>query len=467
MTPPSPLAGAALAYARAHHDHYLHQLQALLRIPSISTQPAHRADIDRAADWLADHLRAAGLEHVAVLPTAGHPVVYADWLHAGADAPTLLCYGHYDVQPVDPLDAWHTPPFEPTVRGDHLVARGASDDKGQLLAIVNAVAAYLASSGRLPINVKLLIEGEEEISSPNVRPFVHAERARLAADAVLMCDDMMLTPEQPLIITGVRGSVYLDVTARGPRGDLHSGIYGGVVENPINVLARLLAGIVDPATHRITIPGFYDSVRPVTAEERERLNRVPADAAYTMALTGAPGIVHEAGYTPGEAATIRPTFEIHGIAGGYTEVGKKSVIPAEATAKLSFRLVPDQESEAIYDLVTDYLRRAAAPTVTLTFQSWGGARPAVIDWQHPALQAAATAYERGVGAAPLFTRGGGSLALIAELQEALGAPVVMLGFGLPDDNIHAPNEQFYLPNFYRGIETVIHYLDVLAGTRLG
>ncbi len=451
----------ALGYARAHQTHFLDDLCDLLAIPSVSTLPQHAGDIDRTAHWLAARLSAIGLHGVALLPTAGYPVVYGEWLGAGTHAPTLLVYGHYDVQPVDPLAEWRTPPFQPTVAGDKLYCRGASDDKGQAFAVLAAAESYLAG-GALPVNLKVMLEGEEETSSPHMPAFVRAERERLAADAVLICDGAIHDPQTPLLAYGVRGGVHLEMEVRGPASDLHSGVYGGAVDNPFNVLVRILAGLQDANSRRILVPGFYDRVRPLDAEERALMARSPMNDAAVLRLTSAPALAGEQGFSTAERASTRPTFDIHGLPGGFTGAGKKTVIPARALAKFSFRLVPDQDPQEIAGLVTAAIRALAPPTVHVDVRVLGSARPAVIDYRRPAMAAADEAYARGFGARPLYVREGGSIPIVADFQDVLGATVVMMGLGLHEDNIHAPNESMHLPNFYRGIDTVIHYFDRLA-----
>jgi acetylornithine deacetylase/succinyl-diaminopimelate desuccinylase-like protein len=455
----------ALAHAREHREQYLASLHELLAIPSISTLPEREPDMQRAAAWLAEHLRRTGMEAVQLLPTGGRPVVYGEWLGAGPGAPTLLAYGHYDVQPVDPLDEWHSPPFEPSVRGDMLCARGASDDKGQLFAVVSAIDACLKTAGRLPLNVKVIFEGDEEISSPHMPAFIRHHKERLAADAVLISDGSILAPDRPMIQHGVRGMAYMEVEVRGPATDLHSGTFGGAVDNPLNALVRLLAGLHDAETGRVTIPGFYDRVQPLDDEERALLAQVPTDDETTRRLTGVPALAGEVGYSAMERTTVRPTLDIHGVAGGFTGAGKKTVIPARALAKVSMRLVPDQDPEEIARLFTRHVQSVAPPTVELEVRTLGTARPAFVDTRAPAIRAAHRAYELGFGRPPVYMRAGGSLPIVPELQDVLGAPVVLMGFGLPDDNAHAPNECYHLPTFYRGIETLIHYYHLLAGAQ--
>jgi acetylornithine deacetylase/succinyl-diaminopimelate desuccinylase-like protein len=453
---------ATLTYARERRQQQLDSLMELLRIPSVGMEPEREQDMHRAADWLAEHLRSMGMSRVEMPVTDGYPVVYGEWLGAGEDAPTLLAYGHYDVQPVDPVDEWKTPPFEPTVIGDDVFCRGSSDDKGQLFAVIAAAEAYLRAEGRLPINLKIMLEGEEELSSPHMAAFVERHRKQLAADVVLICDEAVLDPQTPLIMYGVRGTLYLEVGVHGPAHDLHSGTFGGAVDNPFNVLVRLLAQLQEPDTRRIKIPGFYDRVRPLGDAERALLAKVPVSEEIARYLTGVPALAGEEGYSTIERVSVRPTLEIHGLPGGFTGPGKKTVIPARASAKVSMRIVPDQDPREIAQLFESYLRTLAPSTVELTVETLGASRPTVIDYKAPAIQAIAQAFERGFGAPPVYMRGGGSLPIVADFQDVLGVPVVLIGFGMPDDNTHAPNEKYHLPNFYRGIETLIHYFSILG-----
>ncbi len=459
MTPTTPV-----EYARTHRERFLEELKALLRIPSISTLPEHKPDVERAAQWLADHLRAIGVPSVEIVPTDGHPVVYGEWLMAGPEAPTVLIYGHYDVQPVDPLDEWRTPPFEPTVQGDNLYARGASDDKGQLFVHLKAVEAYLRTEGRLPVNVKFLLEGEEECGSPNLAPFVERYAERLQADVALVSDTHILGPDQPSIVYGLRGLSYIEVTVQGPAHDLHSGMYGGAVENPLHVLARLVAQLHDEQGH-VTIPGFYDKVRPLSDEERAELARVPYGEAQLLAETGVPQPWGEPEYTVVERIGARPTLDVNGMWGGFTGQGAKTVIPARAHAKISMRLVPDQDPDEIARAALEYLKKLAPPTVTVEGQALYGSPPALVPRDLPAMRAAAAAYEQVWGKRPIFTREGGTIPVVALFATRLNLHTVLMGFGLGDDNLHAPNEKFFLPNFYRGIETVIRFHRLLAEQR--
>ncbi|MCG3206644.1 MAG: Succinyl-diaminopimelate desuccinylase [Anaerolineae bacterium] len=451
-----------LTYARNHRGDFLGELIELLRIPSISTLPEHKADVQAAAGWLADKLAAVGLENIKILPTPGHPVVYADWLHAGSDAPTVIIYGHYDVQPPDPLDEWLTPPFEPTIKGDKIYGRGTADDKGQFFAHVAAVESYLKTAGRLPVNVKFMLEGEEELGSTHLEEFVQEHLELLRADVALISDTGILDPDTPALITSVRGLVYMEVTLRGSSRDLHSGIYGGAVENPLNAMTQLLGSLRD-AAGRVTIPGFYDKVRELTPAEREAINNGRFTEANVLAETGAPALFGEAGYTLAERVGARPTLDIHGIRGGFVGQGQKTVIPAAITAKVSMRLVADQDAAEIVELFTRHVTAICPKTMTITVETLSAKPGAMVDMSAPAIEAAAQAYEQVFGRRPLFVREGGSIPVVGMFTHLLHAPVVMMGFGLPDDGLHSPNEKFHLPNFYRGIETSIRYFELLAG----
>jgi acetylornithine deacetylase/succinyl-diaminopimelate desuccinylase-like protein len=365
------------------------------------------------------------------------------------------------VQPFDPLDEWLTPPFEPTVKGDDLFGRGATDDKGQLYVHIAAVEAYLKTSGKLPLNVKFVLEGEEEIGSPNIADFIQAHRNMLRADAALISDSHILDPQTPMIVTGVRGLAYLEVTLCGSTHDLHSGSYGGVVENPLNAMVRLLASLRDEQG-RVTIPGFYDDVRELTPAERAALNDGLVTDETILAETGAPALWGEPDYTPMERKSVRPTLDIHGIKGGFISAGQKTVIPAVASAKVSMRLVPDQVADKIAQLFIDHIHRIAPNTMEVSVKKMNCGDGAMMDITSPAVEAAAEAYERGFGRRPFYMREGGSIPVVSLFSTLLNIPVVMMGFGLPDDRLHAPNEKFHLPNFYRGIETAIHYYEIFT-----
>nr|WP_290667230.1 dipeptidase [Ardenticatena sp.] len=448
-------------YASAHRSRFVEELKAFLRIPSISTLSEHAADVRRAAEWLAEQMRVAGIQHVELVETGGHPIVYGEWLGAGPNAPTVVVYGHYDVQPVDPLDEWKTPPFEPTIIGENIYARGATDDKGQLFIHVKAAEAYLKTIGRLPVNIKYIFEGEEEVGSVHLDTFIAENRERLAASSAIISDTHILGPETPSIVYGLRGLAYIEVTVQGPRNDLHSGLYGGAVENPALVLARMLAHLHDEHG-RVTIPGFYGAVRPLTPLERESLAQIPYGEEELKAETGVPAVWGEPEYSIVERIGARPTLDVNGMWAGFTGEGAKTIIPARASAKISMRLVPDQDPDDIAQRAIAYLQELAPPTVTFSAKTLHGGKPALIPLDSVPMQAAAAAFEAVWGKRPIFTREGGSIPVVATFMDILGAPPVMLGFGLGDDNLHAPNEKFYLPNFYRGIDTVIEYMRLLA-----
>jgi acetylornithine deacetylase/succinyl-diaminopimelate desuccinylase-like protein len=455
----------ALRHAVAHRRRFLGELKDFVRFPSVSAQPQHAADVRRCAAWLADHLQRIGLEHVRVIPTPRHPLVCADWRHAPG-RPTVLIYGHYDVQPVDPLAQWHTPPFEPVVRGRDLYGRGACDDKGQLFAHVKALESYLCAAGRLPVNVRCLFEGEEEIGSPNLKPWLARHRKALASDVAVMSDTRMLAPDRPALTYALRGGLALELEVRGPEHDLHSGNFGGAIDNPLQALCELLARLHD-ADGRVAIPGFYDRVRTWGEAERAFMaDQGPSDVQVLRDARARRGW-GEAGYSLYERTTIRPALTINGISGGYQGPGGKAVIPARALAKLSFRLVPDQSPAEVERLFRALVARLSPPTVTVTVRTQSQARPALVDRRHPALAAAAAAYCRGFGTAPALLRSGGTIPVVNVFQQVLGAPTALMGFALPDDRIHAPNEKFHLPNYFNGIATCIWFLALVGAGRAG
>ena len=451
----------ALSYAVARQQKQLEELEELLSIPSISTQPQHKGDIAHAAGWLADHLLAIGMTRAQVMPTSGHPIVFAEWLGAGKDKPTVLIYGHYDVQPAEPYELWHTQPFKPEVRGHNLYARGASDDKGQFFMHVKAVESYLRTSGKLPVNVKFIIEGEEEIGGPNLDPFIEQNAGLLASSVALISDTGMPGPDLPALTYALRGLCYMELEVTSPKRDLHSGSFGGAVYNPIQALSEIIVRLKDERGH-ILIPGFYDRVRPLDDEERRVLAEAPFDEAAFRAEAGIPSTWGERGYTVLEQITARPTLDCNGIWGGYTGEGSKTVLPSKASAKISMRLVPDQDHEEIGKLFRDYVTKIAPPQVKIDVRGMQGGRPALVERNSPAIRAAATALERAFGRKPVFVREGGSIPVVTTFKSVLGVPTVLMGFGLSDDNLHSPNEKFYLPNFYRGIQASIHFLDELA-----
>jgi acetylornithine deacetylase/succinyl-diaminopimelate desuccinylase-like protein len=456
-----------LAYARAHRPRFVMELQGLIRFPTISSLPQHASDLTRCAAWLAKHMRQIGLDEVKVIPTARHPVVYAEWLRAPG-RPTVLIYGHYDVQPVDPLNEWETPPFEPTIRGDNLHGRGASDDKGQLWAQLKALETYLRTERALPVNVKCLIEGEEEIGSPNLLPVIAQNKRTLAADVAVMSDTAILAPDRPAITYALRGGLGFELLVRGPRQDLHSGTFGGAVHNPLQALCEIVADLHD-VNGLVTIPGYYDSVRQWSREEREYMAQVGPTDTEVLRNAQADEGWGESGYSLYERQTIRPALTINGITGGYQGPDSKAVIPARAEAKLSFRLVPDQDPREIERLFRRHIARIAPSTVQVSIHTNMRASPSLIDRDHPAMHAAVAAYRRGFGVAPVFLRSGGTIPVVNIFQQLLNIPTILMGFGLPDDRIHAPNERFYLPNFFNGITTCIWFLQQVgagSGQRL-
>jgi acetylornithine deacetylase/succinyl-diaminopimelate desuccinylase-like protein len=451
----------AIDYARLHHDRFLGELEEFLSIPSVSTQAKHQPDVDRAATWLRDKLLAAGLSKAAVMPTSGHPIVYGEWMNARPDAPVVLIYGHYDVQPPDPLDLWDTPPFEPTVVGDDIFARGASDDKGQLYAHVKALEAFSETRGGPPVNVKYLFEGEEECGSPSLEPFVHQHQDLLTADVAVISDTGILDKETPSMVYGLRGLAYVEVEVTGPDHDLHSGLYGGAVHNPINALCAMIAKLHDE-DGRIAIPGFYDNVLELSDQERAELSAVPFARSTWLEEAGVRTGWGEPDYSIIERTTARPTLDVNGIWGGYIEPGSKTVLPSKAFAKISMRLVPDQDPTRIASLIREHLSTIAPQAVDVEVRVLGGGEPAIVDRHSPAMRAASRAYALAFGKEPVLVRRGGSIPVVATFQKLLGMETVLMGFGLPDDRLHSPNERFHLPNFYRGIETIIHFMEFLG-----
>jgi acetylornithine deacetylase/succinyl-diaminopimelate desuccinylase-like protein len=451
---------APLAYARAQRSRFVGELQNFIRFPSVGGQPQHAENVRKCAAWLAAHLREIGLENVRLVPTPGHPIVYADWLHAPG-RPTVLVCGHYDVQPADPIEAWSSPPFAAAVHGDNLIGRGASDDKGQMFAHVKAIESHLRAAGALPVNVKCLFEGEEEIGSPNLPQFLKRHARTIAADVAVLSDSSMLGPDRPVITESLRGGLSLELVVRGPAHDLHSGNFGGAVHNPLQALCDIVASLHD-ANGLVAIPGFYGRLRDLGARERAYMRAVGPPDEKILADAGAERGWGEPGYTLYERTTIRPALSINGISGGYGGRGVKAVIPAQASAKLNFRLAPDQDPQEIDRLFRRHLAAIAPPTVRIAVRTSLSAKPAVTDRRHPAVRAAAAAYRRGFGVAPVFLRSGGTIPVVNLLQEVAGIPTVLMGFALPDDRLHAPDEKFHLPTFFRGIATSIGFLDEIA-----
>lgn len=451
---------AVLLRMQKKRDAYIARFNEALAIPSVSTLPEHRPDMARMAQWLADQMTAMGLEHVQLLPTSDNDIVYGDWLHAPG-RPTLLVYGHYDVQPVDPLNEWLSPPFTPTQRDAYVYARGASDMKGQIFAQLMAVEALLEETGQCPVNLKYLIEGDEEVGSPGLGRFIEEHRDLLACDAVLNCDSTIHAADTPSLVYSLRGLAYFQVEIAGPARDLHSGVFGGVVRNPLNVLCRVLAGMHD-ARGRITLPGFYDSVRPLSEEERSVLNDGPYDDAYYLDLSGAPALFGEEGFTTAERLGARPSLDVNGIWGGFQGEGAKTVLPARAGAKLSMRLVADQKLEEAAAQLRAYLETAVPEQCrwSLTVHSMGPG--AIMDRDSVYMRAAVQALTQVFGKEPFFRREGASVPIVGMLQEQLGVDSVMLGFGLPDDGIHGPNERQSLPLLFKGMESYVRFLNILG-----
>jgi acetylornithine deacetylase/succinyl-diaminopimelate desuccinylase-like protein len=449
-----------VAYLCGHHDRFVAELAEFVRYPSVSAQPDRARDVRACADWLARHLQSIGLERVRVLPTGGHPVVWAEWRRA-AGRPTLLVYGHYDVQPTDPLREWTSPPFEPAIRGDSLYGRGTADDKGQLLVHVKALESHLRTSGSLPVNVICLFEGEEEIGSPHLAAFIRAHRPALVADAAVVSDTGILGPRRPALTESLRGALSVELDVYGQEKDLHSGNFGGAVHNPLQAFCEILASMHD-AGGRVAIPGFYDRVRALPSDERRYMADVGPSDREILADAGAADGWGEDGYTLYERTTIRPALTINGVTGGYQGTGAKAVIPARASAKLNFRLVADQDPAEIDGLFRRFLARITPPSMRVTVRTQMRAHPVSIDRAHPAMRAAAIAYSAGFEHAPVFVRSGGTIPVTHLLQRLLGVSTVLMGFALPDSDRHAPNEKLHLPTFVRGIRTSIRFLTELA-----
>ena len=450
-------------YINTNRDRFVDELKAYLAIPSISALPQHQPDVRRCAEWTADELRRIGMQNVRLIETPGNPVVYADWLGAEG-APTILFYGHYDVQPVDPLDLWQSPPFEATVRDGEIYARGAADDKGQIFMHFKAIEAHLKQNGRLPVNLRVILEGEEEVGSANLDNFVKDHKNELGADVVVISDSTMFDRGVPSITYGLRGLVYFQIDLRGTKSDLHSGSFGGAVANPAMVLAQVLAQMKDKSG-RIRIPGFYDDVRALRDEERAEFKKLPFNETRYRKELGAPKLFGETGYTTLERVWARPTFEVNGVLSGFTGEGAKTVIPAVAMAKVSMRLVPDQDPDKIAKLFEAYVQKVCPKTVELKVTRMHGGRPWMTDFDNKFVQAAGRAIEKGFGKAPVFNREGGSIPVVATFQEILGLPSVLFGVGLPDENAHAPNEKLDLGNFHGGIIASAYLYDEVAASR--
>ncbi len=450
----------ALNYLQENQARYLEELKTLVSIPSISTDPTAKTHMQRAAQWLVDQLRSLGMQNVEIYPTKGHPIVYGESLTAGADKPIVLIYGHYDVQPAEPIELWESPAFQPTQRGENLFGRGASDMKGQVVITLKAAEALIRTGG-LPINLKFLIEGEEEIGSPNLEKFIAEHKELLSCDFSLNTDTGMIGAETPTITYGLRGLAYFELRVYGPKQDLHSGIYGGSVHNPAQALCELIAGMHDHQG-RITLPGFYDSVRSLNEEERAELARLPMGEGFYQEQTGAPALHGEAGYSSAERVGARPTLEVNGLLSGFTGEGSKTVLPSKAMAKISMRLVPDQDPAEVHRQLVRYLETHAPPTIRWEVTVMAGAPASITDIRIPGVIAMRQALEATWGKRPLFKREGGSVPVVTQMNDILGVESVLTGFGLPDDNLHAPNEKIHLPTYFRGIEAITRFYSILA-----
>ncbi len=448
-----------ISFVDSSKDRYLSELKDFLAIPSVSSQKNHNPDMRRCAQWVSDHMRTVGMQNIQIFETKGHPIVYSEWMGAPGK-PTVLFYGHYDVQPVDPLNLWTSPPFEATIRGENLYARGSADDKGQVFIHLKAIEAYMKNGGSLPVNLKMLVEGEEEVGSENLDDFVEGHKDLLKADLVLISDSSMFAKGVPSVCYGLRGLSYMEIEVTGPNRDLHSGSFGGSVHNPIQALSEMIASLHDK-NGKIAIPGFYKDVRPLTKPERSAFKKLPwNDKRYAKEL-GVGTLYGEKGFTTLERLWARPTLECNGIWGGYTEEGAKTVLPSKASAKISMRIVPDQDSEKISKLFEKHIKKIAPKTVSVKVRAHHGGEPAITPIDSPGVQAAVAALEKGFGKKPLYQREGGSIPIVVQFKKILGLDTVLLGFGLPDENAHAPDEFINLDNFFGGVRTSVHFYSEL------
>jgi len=452
-------------FVRQNEARFLDELLALLRIPSISTLPENKPDVARAAQFVADSLTAAGLENVEIIATKRHPLVYADWLHAPGK-PTVLCYGHYDVQPPDPLELWESPPFEPSIRDGNIYARGSCDDKGQMYMHVKAVEAVRhAHGGQLPLNVKFLIEGEEEVGGESITQYLPGHTAKLSADVALVSDTELFADGVPTLCIGLRGLMYLEIEARGPARDLHSGMYGGAAPNAVYGLIELLAKAKDRDGH-IQIPGIYEDVTPPAPAEVESWQKLPfSEEEFLRSGVGSTALTGEPEQSVLARTWARPTFEVHGIAGGFTGAGSKTVIPAKAVAKVSLRLVPDQKPGKVLEAVKKWVQDQTPKGIQTEVRLLGSGPAISVNPDHPAIDVAAEVFSEMLGRPTVFTRSGGSIPIVGEFAEYLHIPTVLMGFGLPDDGLHSPNEKYRISNYYTGIRTIARFLEQYAKTR--
>lgn len=452
---------SALQHAAHNFPHFVEELVELLKIPSISTDSAYAGDVRSCAEWLINHMKAAGVQKVELMETGGHPIIYGEHMVDPAK-PTVLVYGHYDVQPPDPLELWNTPPFEPHIdENGKLFARGSSDDKGQMFMHVKAIESYIKAEGDPPINLKFLIEGEEECGSVHLTPFIEEHKDLLKADIVMVSDTSMFAQGIPTITYGLRGLAYVEVILTGPDRDLHSGMYGGGIENPANALARMIANLHDE-NHHITIPGFYDNVRELTDEERKTYAKLPFESESWGKSVGVDATKSEAGFTTLEGISARPTLDVNGMWSGYQGEGAKTVLPSVAGAKISMRLVPNQKPDEITDKIRAYFEANVPDTMKLEFKDLHGGNAVVVDYTHPAMQAASKALNDTFGKDPVFTRHGGSIPVVADFKDILGLDTILMGFGLAEDAIHSPNESFELERFRQGIHSIIRFLDAYS-----
>ena len=449
-----------MEYIESHRDAHLNELYEFLRIPSVSTKSEHKADIERAAQWVADKLRAAGMETVEIVPTKMHPLVYAE-AHPAPGKPTVLFYGHYDVQPPEPLDLWTSPPFEPTVRDGNLYGRGTADDKGQVHIHLKALESLNKALGKLPINVKALIEGEEEVGSESLWEYVEKNKARLKANALVVSDTSMITRGVPSITYALRGLNYYQIAITGPAQDLHSGVFGGAVPNPLTILCELFAKLHDKNFH-VTVPGFYDDVAALSRAERKALHSLPWKEKEFRKTVGAPALCGEKGYSIIEQVWCRPTLDLNGMWGGYTAEGAKTVIPSVAHAKFSTRLVPNQDPDKIARLVEKHIRKLLPKTVQCKFEVLSKGKPWAAPYTHPVFQTAQHALEKGFGRRAVFIREGGSIPFVTQMHDTFKVPCVLIGFGLPDENAHAPDEHIALENYFGGIKSIAQFYQALA-----
>lgn len=446
----------AIDFVRANRERYLTELKEFVAIPSISTSDENKPDMQEAAEWVVTQLRSLGMDKVEIMPTGGHPAVYGEWMGAGKDAPTVMIYGHYDVQPVDPLELWQSPPFDTVVRGDNVYARGTSDMKGQVLASLKAVEAVIRTTGS-PVNLKWLIEGEEEIGSEHLGDFIQKHVDMLKADICLNPDAGMIAADLPTITYGLRGLCYMEIRLYGPSKDLHSGLFGGTVHNPAQALVELVAGMHDKKG-KVTLPGFYDKVRKLTKKEHEAFSRLPTNEQFYLEQTGVPGLWGEPNFLPAERVGARPTLEVNGLLSGFTGQGSKTVLPAYAMAKISCRLVPDQTPEETFEQMKAYLEANVPKDVRWELLNLHNAGAAITDLDSAGVKAMAKAFETVWGTRPLFRREGGSIGVVVQLQQYVGVESVLTGFGLPEDNVHSPNEKLHLPTWYKGIESLVHFI---------